>query len=172
MDPTIQVAQARGKAPGLTFHPELGSPKTCFRVPHSAVPHLVHSRQGNQTEHKPACFASAEAHLSGFVHPRPVPHDAAPGALTLKCTMSRISRSQPHLRQPDPAPFTVLIMCLSGWVRYEPGVGQNRRISKALLPSTIPRPSHMICSLDLPVGAGQLAFNACSRSDRRGIDTK
>ena len=86
--------------------------------------------------------------------------------------MSRISRLQPHLRQPDPAPFTVLIMRLSGWVRYEPAADQNRRICKASLLSTIPRPSHMLYSLDLPVGAGQPALNAYLRSDRRGIDAK
>ena len=159
MDHAIQVAQARGKAPGLTFHPELGSPKTCFRVPHSAVPHPLHSRESSQSDHKSACFASAEAHLSVFVHPRPVPHDATPGAPTLKCAMIRISRSQPRLRQSDPALFIVLIMRLSWWVHYEPRVGQNRRISKALLPSTIPRPSHMLCPLDSPVGAGHLALN-------------
>jgi hypothetical protein len=114
---------------------------------------------GQPSDRKSASFASAEAHLSGFVHPRPVPHDAAPGAPTLKCTMSRISRLQSHLRQPDAAPFTVLCPLVRSEVRYEPAVGPNRRIFKALLPSTIPRPSHMLCSLDLPVGAGQLALN-------------
>ena len=105
-----------------------------------------------------SCFASAEAHLSMFVHPRSVPHDARSGAPTFKCTMIRISRSQPHLRQSDLAVFTVFVW--AGWssLHFEPSAGQNRRIFKASLPSTIPRPSHMLCSFDLLVGAGKLAL--------------
>ena len=141
MDHAIQVAQERGKAPGLTFHPDLGSPKTCFRVPHSAVPHPVHSRESSQSDHKSVSFASAEAHLSGFVHPRPVPHDATPGAPTLKCTMIRISTSQRHLRQPDPAPFTVLYVLVRGEVLRASGWPESpnfQGFTAKYYPSTLP----------------------------------
>ena len=161
MDSTIQAGYQHEKGQGHTFNPGLGSPKTSFRVPLSkqSPTWCIRVRATKPSAHKPACFASAEAHLSVFVHPRPVPHDAPPGASTLKCPMIRISRSQPHLRQSDPALFTVFVCACQVEVRYEPAAGQNHRIFKALLPSTIPRPSHMLCPLDLPVGAGQLALN-------------